>query len=131
MNKILQAENGQNVDEFEHIYIAVITAIDEKWFVIVEHTINHLSFAYVRLPQLEYYLSCLRLFSNFCFLLPLSTFKPLNALYLKFERLKISGRTFERLKSGVPDWGNPSQSGSLNFLSSESLHLDGSNFRNG
>ena len=35
-------------------YISVITGIDENWFVIFEHTINYLSFGYVRLPQLEY-----------------------------------------------------------------------------
>ena len=40
--KILQAENRQNVDEFEPTYF-VITDIDEKRFVIFEHTINHLS----------------------------------------------------------------------------------------
>ena len=39
-------------------YISIITHIDEKWFVIFEHTINHLSFGYVRFPQLEYYFSC-------------------------------------------------------------------------
>ena len=59
------------------------------------------------LPQLEYYFSLFFLFSYFFFiiLLRLSTFKPLNALYSKFERLKISGRTSARLKLGVPDWG--------------------------
>ena len=39
-------------------YISVITDIDKKWFVIFEHTINHLSLGYVRLPQLEHYFSC-------------------------------------------------------------------------
>ena len=29
-------------------YISTITDIDEKWFVVFEHTINHLSFRYVR-----------------------------------------------------------------------------------
>ena len=49
--KILQAENGHKVDEFELIYrISVMTDIDEKWFV---GTVNRLSFGYVRLPQLE------------------------------------------------------------------------------
>ena len=37
----------------------------------------------------------------------LSAFKPLNAMYSEFERLKISGRTFVRLKYGVPDRGIP------------------------
>ena len=36
-------------------YISVITNIDKKWFMIFEHPINHLSFGYVCLPQLEYY----------------------------------------------------------------------------
>ena len=49
--KILQAKNGQKVNEFE----SIITDIDEKWFVIFEHTINHLLFNYIRLPQLKYY----------------------------------------------------------------------------
>ena len=34
-------------------YISVITDIDEKWFVIFELTLTHLSFGYVRLPQLK------------------------------------------------------------------------------
>ena len=38
-------------------YITAITDTDEKWFMIFEHTINHLSFAYVRLPQPKYYFS--------------------------------------------------------------------------
>ena len=50
--------------------ILEITNIDEKWFKIFEPTINHLSFGYVRLPQLEYYFSCLvsffLLFFFFC-----------------------------------------------------------------
>ena len=110
MSKILQAENGQKVDEFEPIYsISVVTNIDEKWFVVFGYTTNHL-FSYVRLPQLEYYFSCfasffLLVFFFFLFLLPLSTFKPLNALHSKSERLKISGRTFVRRKSGLPGWG--------------------------
>ena len=104
-------------------YISVITDIGEKWFVIFEHTINWISFSYVHLPQLEYYFSFFFLFSYFFFffniLLRLSTFKPLNALYSKFERLKISGRTSARLKLGVPGWGTPSNGSSkiLNFLS--------------
>ena len=48
--KILQAENGHKVDEFEPIYILVIIDIDEKWFVIFDHTISHLSFGCIRLP---------------------------------------------------------------------------------
>ena len=98
--KILQAENGQKVDEFEPIY-PVITDIDEKWFVMFEHAINHPSFGYARLHQLENYFSWLASFLLlfflffFCFCLYLLS-KPLTALYLKFERLMISGRTFVR-----------------------------------
>ena len=51
VTKILQAKNGQKVDEFELIYLGNYTDIDEKWFVVFEHTNNRLSFGYVRLPQ--------------------------------------------------------------------------------
>ena len=90
-------------------YFSVIFDIEEKWFVIFEHTINHLSFGYVCLPQLENYFSWFAFFSYFffLFLLPLSIFKPLNAQYSKFERLKILGRTSVGLKSVVPDEGIP------------------------
>ena len=74
-------------DEFELIYI-VITDIDEKWFVIFELTINRLFFRLCLFPQLEYYFSCFR---SLLFLLLLSTFKPLNVLYSKFERLIYQG----------------------------------------
>ena len=95
-------------------YISIITDIDEKWFVIFEHTINWLSFDYVHLPQLKHYFSFfffffLTFFFFFNILLRQSTFKPPNALYLKFERLKISGRTSARLKLRVPRWENPTQ----------------------
>ena len=43
-------------------YISVITDIDDKWLAVIEHTINHLSFGYVRLPQLENYFSCIAFF---------------------------------------------------------------------
>ena len=88
-------------------YISEITDIDEKWFVIFECTINHLSFGYVRSSQLEYYFSCFASFLYFFFLLLLAAFKPLNALYSKFERLKIPRRTFARQISVVPGWGIP------------------------
>ena len=57
MNENLQAENGQKLTNMNQ-YILIITNINKKWFVIFEHTINHLSFGYVRLPQPEYYFSC-------------------------------------------------------------------------
>ena len=44
-------------------------------------------------------------FSFILFLLPLSTFKLLNTLYSKFERLKISESTSEQQKSRVQGWG--------------------------
>ena len=68
-------------------YISATTDNDEKWFVIFEHTINLHSFGNVRLPQPEYYLSCFVSFFLlfFSFSAHVSTFKPLNALYSKFE----------------------------------------------
>ena len=74
---------------------------------IFENTISRLSFVYVRLSRFEYYFACFVSFFLlfFLFLVMLSTFKPLHALYSKFERLKISGRTFVRPKSSVPGWG--------------------------
>ena len=75
-----------------------------------EHTINRLSFWYVRLPQPEYYFFSFFLLFFFLFLLQLSTFEPLNALYLKFERLEISRRTSAGMKLGFSGWGNPRQS---------------------
>ena len=93
-------------------YISVITDIGEKWFVIFEHTINHLSLGYVCLPKLEYYFSSFFSFFLlfglfFIILLQLSTFKLPNALYSKFKRLKISERASARLTLGVPDWEFP------------------------
>ena len=101
---IVQAENVKKLTNLNQ-YISVMTDIDEKWFVILELTINQLSFDYVRLAQLGNYFSCsVIFFLTFCFLffflLPLCTFKPLNALYSKFERLKISGRNSVQLKWG-------------------------------
>ena len=57
MNENLQAENGQKLTNLNQ-YILIITNINKKLFVIFEHTINHLSFGYVRLSQFEYYFSC-------------------------------------------------------------------------
>ena len=68
MTKMLQAKNEQKFDEFEPIYLANYgTVIDEKWFVIFELTINHLSFGYVRLSQHEYYFSGFASFFFFFF----------------------------------------------------------------
>ena len=57
MNENLQAENGQKLTNLNQ-YILTITNINKKLFAIFEHTINHLSFGYVRLSQFEYYFSC-------------------------------------------------------------------------
>ena len=48
-----KSEIGKKLTNFNR-YNSVITDIDKKWFVIFEHTINHLFFGYVHLPQLEY-----------------------------------------------------------------------------
>ena len=110
-------------------YASVNTDIDGKWVVNFEHTINQF-FGYVRLPQPKYYFSSL-LFFSFFILLRLSFSKPLNALYLKLERLVISGRTSVELKSGVPGWGDFPQSSPPKFETFKLLELDGSNFRSG
>ena len=47
--------------------ISVITDMNEKWFVIFEHTINCFSFRYVGLPQLEYYFSFFLFLTFFLF----------------------------------------------------------------
>ena len=86
MTKILQAENGQKVYDFELIYLSmIITDFDGKGFVVFEHIVNRLSFGYVRLPQLEYYLSFLFSYFFFLILLWFSTFKLFNALYSRCE----------------------------------------------
>ena len=49
--KILLVKNGLEVDKLEPMYPIniLITDIHEKWFVIFEHSINHLFFGYVHL----------------------------------------------------------------------------------
>ena len=93
---------------------SVITDVDEKRF-IFEYIINSLVSGYVRLPQLEYSFFRFASFFLFFFLFWLPTFKPLNALYSKFERLKISGRTRVRLKLEVPGWVDLPQLGPPKF----------------
>ena len=116
VTKILQAKSGQKVDDFEPIYLGDYSILMKNglWFLstlstITINEITQYSFCYVHLPQLEYYFSSfffffLTFFFFFLILLRLSTFKPLNSLYSKFERLKISGRTSAQLKLGVPGW---------------------------
>ena len=106
VTKILQAENGQKVYEFESILMK-----NGLWFLSTLSTTFFLvTFVY---PNSKTFF--LRHLLYFFFLFLLSTFKPLNALYSKFERLKISGRTSVRLKSGVPGWGDPPQLVPPNF----------------
>ena len=59
---------------------------------------------FVYLTEYYFFLSFFLTFFSFLFsfFLRLSTFKPLNALYSKFERLKISERTSAEMKLGVP-----------------------------
>ena len=102
VTKILQVKNGQKLTNLNQ-YISVIANIDKKRFVSFEHIIKCLSFAYVRLPQLEYYFFCFASFFLlfFSFFLLLSTFKLQNALFSKFEQLKILVRTFVQQKLGA------------------------------
>ena len=105
VTKLLQDKKLTNLNQ----YILVITDIDEKCFVVFEHTINHLSFGYVRLFQLEYYFSCfgfffLLLFFFFC------RYLLLNHLTHCIQSLS-NWRYQEGLlqqKSRVPGWGDPS-----------------------
>ena len=131
VTKMLPAEHGQKVDDFEPIYLGRYR-FGGKWFVFFEQIINRLSLWYVRLPQPEYYFSSFFSFFLlfFLFLLKLSTFKPLNALYLKFERLEISRRTRAGMKSGVPGWGDPPRTGPPKLWTFKPLKLDTSKFWN-
>ena len=65
--------------------------------------------------QFFFFVFFLTFFFFFLFLLRLSTFKPLNALYSKFDRLKISERTCAGMKSAVPGWKDPLNQALLNF----------------
>ena len=109
VTSILPAENWQKVDEFEPIYLDN-TDIDEKRFVIFEHTIKHLFLVMFIYPDFNDMFLVLLLF-----LPELFTFKPLNAQYSNFERLWKSGRTSVRLKSGKPRQESPSNR-SFNIL---------------
>ena len=131
MIEILQAENMQKVDEFELIYLG-INRIDEKWFVIFEHTINHLSFGYVCLPQPEHYFSCFTYFFLLFFF-----------FFYRYLRLKRKRTVFKvwAIKDIREDlcateivgarFGDSSQSGPPKLWTFKQLELDGSNFRNG
>ena len=141
VTKMLLAENEQKVDEIEPIYLGK----KQFWLKMICDFGAHYQlpfFGCVRSLQHEYCFSSFFLFFCFFFfflvfffffrfLLRLSTFIRLNALYLKFERLKISGRTCVGLNSKVPSWENSSQSGLPKLWPFKALKLDGSNFRNG
>ena len=71
VTKMLPAEHGQKVDDFERICLGRYR-FGGKRFVFFEQTINRLSFWYVRLPQPEYYFSSFFLLFFF-FILKLST----------------------------------------------------------
>ena len=66
VTKMLQTKKEQKFDEFEPLYLSN-PGMYEKWFVVFEYTINHLSFDYVCLPQLEYYFSCFASFFSLFF----------------------------------------------------------------
>ena len=132
VTKVLQAKNGQKVENFEPIYLDKYRF---WWKMICGFWANYqlpffwsCSFTPTRI-LLFFFLSFFTL-SSFLFLLRLSTLKPLNALYLKFERLKISGRTSAEMKSGVSGWWDPPQSGPRKFWSFKPLKLGRSKIRN-
>ena len=114
--KVYRPKMGKKLANLNRL-IWVIIDIDEKRFVVFEHTIDHLAFGYVRLTQQKNQFFCFAFFFLTCFiflfLLPLSTFKPLHALHSNFERLKISRRTFLRQKSKT--LGDYPESGLPNF----------------
>ena len=51
VTKILRPIMGKNWTNLNR-YVLIITDIDKKWFLIFEHTNNHVCFGYVRLPHL-------------------------------------------------------------------------------
>ena len=69
------AENGQKVNESEPIYLGNYRY---WWKMVFERTINHISFGYVRLPQLETYFSCFASFFPFFFSFPSAAIDFLN-----------------------------------------------------
>ena len=135
VTKILHAKSGQKVDDFEPIYLGNY----RYWWKVVFDFWAHYQLAFFWLCSFTPtwilfffdFFFFLTFFFFFIILLRLSTFKPLNALYSKFERFKISGRASARLKLRVPGWGNSPQIGPPKFWSFKPFELDESNFRNG
>ena len=62
---ILEAKNWQKVDKFKLAYHlgSNNTDVDEKLFVVFEHTVSNLAYGYVLLPRYRYYFSS----ASFCF----------------------------------------------------------------
>ena len=121
--------NWQKVDEFEPIYLGNY----RYWWKMVWDFWAHYQPFFYGLCSFTptwrlFFLFCVYFLTFFLFILPLSTCKLLNALYSKFEPLKISTRTSVQIKLGVPGCGDPCQSGPPKFWTFESLELDGSNF---
>ena len=78
----LQAKNRKKVNKIELVCLSKYnTDIDKNRFVVLEHTINNLSFDYVHLPLLEHYFSFCLLVFYFSFSSELSSFEPLYAQY--------------------------------------------------
>ena len=126
VTKILQAKIGKKLTNLNR-NISVNPGIEEKWFVVLSTlstTFLLVMFVYPNLILVLHFF--LTFFFFFFFPLPLSTFKPLNAaLYLKFERLKISGRTLVQQKSRVPGWWIPLNRNLQNFeLLNRSSQMD-------
>ena len=120
VTKILQAKNGRKVEEFEPIYLGNYQywwkMVCDFWahyqplfFWLCSFTPTWISFCWFCI----FFLTVL-FFLSF---LPLSTFKLLNALYSKFERLNISRRTFVQQKLGcqVGESSSTESSKILNF----------------
>ena len=103
MTKIVQAKSGQKVDNFKPIYLGNY----RYWGKIVCDfwALYQLSLFWLRLFTPTWYFFFL--FSCFFFFFVIILWQPLNALHLKFEQLKISGRTGARMKLGVPGLGTP------------------------
>ena len=109
LTKMLCTKNGQKVDNFELIYL---NKYRYWWNMICDLWAHYQLFFFWLCSFIPTWIPFFFFFSFFFFfffiiLLWLSTFKPLNALYSKIERLKISGRTSVGLKSGLPVWGVP------------------------
>ena len=117
VTKILQAESGQKVDELEPIYLGKY----RYWWKMVCDFWARYQSPFFWLCSctpiwIQFFLFCI-FFLTFLFLLSLFVFKPLNALYSKFEGLQMSGRIFVCQKLDVPGWSIPSIGSSkiLNF----------------